>query len=111
MWSRTEHRRNSDSSLYCKPQETDETGEKGKEPETASKEQAKYLDPDRAAFVQSYLENVYDAHSITTDTSDSAVEMAESELGVEETSGNLRYVFYSHMHPHCIFAIQRTFIL
>lgn len=85
--SRNERRRNSDSSLYCKPREADETGEKGKEPETASVEQAKYLDPDRAAFVQSYLENVYDTHSMTTETSDSAVGTAESEIGVEETSG------------------------
>lgn len=85
--SRNDRRRNSDSSIYCKPREADETGEKGKKTETTSLEQAKYLDPDRAAFVQSYLENMYDTHSTTTETSDSAVGTAESELGAEETSG------------------------
>ena len=91
--SRNEHRRNSDSSLYCKPREADGTGDKMKEPETASIEQAKYLDPDRAAFVQSYLDNVPDTLSMTTETSDSAVGTAESELGLEETSG--KYSFFT----------------
>ena len=45
-----------------------------------------FLDTDKAAYVQSYLDSVHDVNSITTDISDSAFGTGPgSELGSEET--------------------------
>ena len=51
--------------------------------------QSRYLDQERLAFVQSYLENAEDARSMTTETSDSGVPGTRgtpSEFGLEDTS-------------------------
>ena len=50
------------------------------------------MDPERLAFVQSYLEKSEDTRSMTTDTSDSGVpgtHETPSEFGVEEIGGKL----------------------
>ena len=52
--------------------------------------QSRYLDQERFAFVQNYLEKAEDAQSMTTETSDSGVpgtHGAPSEFGLEDTSG------------------------
>ncbi|XP_022808330.1 uncharacterized protein LOC111345314 [Stylophora pistillata] len=90
--SGNERRRNSDSSLDCKPREADETGKNPKESEALPIDQAQQLDPDKVAFVQSYLDSVHDNHSITTEASDSAFGTGtESELGSEDTGADSRY--------------------
>jgi len=84
------HRRNSDSSLYCKAWYGEGPNERAIEPEKPVKNQAKYLDQERFAFVQSYLEKAEDARSMTTETSDSGVPGTRgtaSELGMEDTTG------------------------
>ena len=52
-------------------------------------EQTRYLDKEKMAFVQSYLERAEDAHSVKTETSDSAMGTlsAPSEFQTEEASG------------------------
>ena len=52
--------------------------------------QSRYLDQERFAFVQNYLEKAEDARSMTTETSDSGIPVtlsAPSEFGLEDTSG------------------------
>jgi len=82
------HRRNSDSNLYCKIR--DGEGPKAIEPEKPVTCRDNYLDQERLAFIQSYLETADDARSMTTETSDSGMpgtRGAPSELGMEEESG------------------------
>ena len=58
--------------------------------EGPEEQQPRYLDQERLAFVQSYLEKAEDARSMTTETSDSGMpgtNGASSELGLEETNG------------------------
>ena len=102
------HRRNSDSSLYCKEWYNErpkgriiqqeqpvinqaknlDRGRDGGE-----EEQSRYFDREKLEFVVRYLnkENTHDARSETTETSDSGItgtHDVQSELGIEETSGN-----------------------
>ncbi|PFX26307.1 uncharacterized protein LOC111329179 [Stylophora pistillata] len=89
MSSRNDRRRNSDSSLYCKQREGDEMGDSAKKSESMP---ANFLDTDKAAYVQSYLDSVHDVNSITTDISDSAFGTGpESEPGSEETGADFRF--------------------
>lgn len=87
-------RRNSDSNLYCKTLLSEVTGPR-QSPVLATRppiNQSGYMDPERLAFVQSYLEKSEDTRSMTTDTSDSGVpgtHETPSEFGVEEISGKL----------------------
>jgi len=90
------HRRNSDSSLYCKAWYGEGPNERAKQ-EKPVENQAKYLDQERLAFVQSYLEKAEDARSMTTESSDSGMPGAHgtaSELGMEDTTGTT-IVFFS----------------
>ena len=87
------HRRNSDSSLYCKAWYGEEPKERAIQPVT---NQAKYLDQERLAFVQSYLEKAEDARSMTTETSDSGMPGTHgtaSQLGMEDTTGTTKVFF------------------
>lgn len=84
------HRRNSDSNLYCKIRDVEGPKEKAIEPEKPVTCRDNYLDQERLAFIQSYLETADDARSMTTETSDSGMpgtNGASSELGMEETNG------------------------
>ena len=59
-------------------------------PEGVEEQQPRYLDQERLAFVQSYLEKAEDARSMRTETSDSGMpgtNGASSELGMEEAKG------------------------
>ena len=92
------HRRNSDSSLYCKAWYGEEPKERAIRPVT---NQAKYLDQERLAFVQSYLEKAEDARSMTTETSDSGMPGTHgtaSQLGMEDTTGTTK-VFFPQASP------------
>ena len=79
---RKRRRRNSDSDLYRKTRD-DEIKEREMEEE-------RFLGEEKYAFVQRYLENIHEAHSITTLTSDSGIKAhgAPSELGTGDISGN-----------------------
>ena len=93
------HRRNSDSSLYCKARDGEVPKERTIQPENPVLSQTKYLDQERLAFVQRYLEKAEDARSVTTETSDSGMQGthgAPSELGIDEASGNLNAICFSH---------------
>ena len=81
------HRRNSDSNLYCKALDGEMPKERTFQLEKPATRRAKYLDQERLAFVQSYLDNFEGAGSMTTETSDSGMPGtlgAPSELGMEE---------------------------
>ena len=85
-------RRNSDSYLYCKVRDGEGTKERSGQLERPAKDQARYLDQQKLAYVQDYLEKADDARSMTTETSDSGMpgtHCAPSELGMEETGGIL----------------------
>ena len=84
------HRRNSDSNLYCKTMVSEGSGQTPVITERRPVNQSRYLDQERFAFVQNYLEKAEDARSITTETSDSGIpgtHGAPSESGLEDTSG------------------------
>ena len=99
------HRRNSDSYLYCKALYNEEAKVrtiKLEKPDVSQVrhprqhlddhegERSRYLDQERLAFVQNYLENTEDSRSMTTETSDSGMPGAHgtpSEFGIEEING------------------------
>lgn len=83
---RKRRRRNSDSNLYCKAR--DEEIEKGKK-----EAEAKYLDSEKYAFVQSYLQNI-ETHSIT-ETSDSGIRTRgePSDFEMQDISGKYNLLF------------------
>ena len=64
-------------------------------------EQERFLGEEKYAFVHRYLENVHEAHSITTLTSDSGIRTprAPSELGTGDISGNYRS--FVVVRPNC----------
>ena len=89
-------RRNSDSNLYCKARDSEGTRIIQPEQLQPVTKQNKYIDPERLAYVQSYLEKAEDAQSMTTETSDSGapgIHGAPSELGMEETRGKQNAYF------------------
>ena len=84
------HRSYSDSNLYCKTMVSEGSRQAPDITERRSSNQSRYLDQERLAFVQSYLENAEDARSMTTETSDSGVpgiRGTPSEFGLEDTNG------------------------
>ena len=76
-------RRNSDSRLYCKARD-ETTAQSEREAET------RYLDAEKYDFVQSYLQNIQETHSMATETSDSGIRThgEPSDLEMQDTSGN-----------------------
>jgi len=74
------------SLLFYKALEPGETDEGTDELEISQRHKVKSMDPGKLAFVQKYLEDVQDTHSMTTEVSDSglATRTAASELGTEE---------------------------
>ena len=84
------HRRNSDSSLYCKTRYAEALKQTPVSSETPPNSQSRFLDQERLAFVQSYLEKAEDASSMVAASIDSGItgtHCTPSEFGVEETSG------------------------
>ena len=84
------HRSNSDSNLFCKTMVSEDSGQTTIITERRPTNQSRYLNQERLAFVQSYLEKAEDARSMTTETSDSGVLRTRgtpSEFGLEDTSG------------------------
>ena len=67
------HRSNSDSNLYCKTMVNEDSGQTPIITERRPTNQSRYLDQERLAFVQSYLEKAGDARTMTTEISDSGV--------------------------------------
>lgn len=84
------HRRNSDSSLYCKTPYAEAPKQTPVSSERPPNSQSRFLDQERLAFVQSYLEKAEDVRSMAAESSDSGIPGTHgtpSEFGVEETSG------------------------
>ena len=79
------HRRNSDSSLYCKTRYAEALKQTPVSSERPPNSQSRFLDQERVAFVQNYLEKGEDARSRVAETSDSGI--SGTEFMVEETSG------------------------
>ena len=79
---RERRRRNSDSSLYCKARD-ETTVQSEREAET------KHLDSEKYDFVQRYLQNIQETHSMTTETSDSGISTLgeQSDLETQYISG------------------------
>ena len=76
-----------------------EIGESKKEP-TLYLEETKYLDSEKEAFVQSYLQNIHETHSMVTETSDSGITThgAPSDLDeMEDVSGKYDLLFGSRI--------------
>ena len=84
------------SLLFYKALEPGETDEGTDELEISQRHKVKSMDPGKLAFVQKYLEDVQDTHSMTTEVSDSglATRTAASELGTEEINGKLVMLSY-----------------
>ncbi|KAJ7377992.1 hypothetical protein OS493_025308 [Desmophyllum pertusum] len=63
--------------------------ESADKPEVSQPSKPKLMDPERRAFVEKYLEDIQERHSVTTEASDSGLgtHAAASELGMEEISG------------------------
>ena len=75
-------RSNSDSSLYCKTRdEATAQSERGAE--------TKHLDSEKYELVQSYVQNIQETHSMTTETSDSGIRThgEPSDLEMQDISG------------------------
>ncbi|KAJ7369454.1 CCR4-NOT transcription complex subunit 6-like [Desmophyllum pertusum] len=87
---RERRRRNSDSDLYCKTRD-DEIGESEKESEISPGEEAKYLDFEKLAFVQNYLQNIHETHSMTTETSDSGIRTPGEPSNIEMQDITCKY--------------------
>ena len=61
--------------------------------------QSRFLNEERMAFVQNYLENTEDTRSLTTGTSDDGIasQSAPSDLALEEPGGkNKSFLFEGH---------------
>ncbi|XP_078345172.1 uncharacterized protein LOC144630676 isoform X5 [Oculina patagonica] len=87
----TSRRRHSDSDLYCKARDEEIRESKGN-PEVSVGDEARYLDSDKYAFVQSYLQNIPDeTQSMTTETSDSGIRThgAPSDIEMEDISDDI----------------------
>ena len=81
---RNRRRRNSDSSLYCKARdEANAQSEGGAE--------TKHLDSDKYKFVESYLQNIQETHSITTETTDSGIRTHFDPFDIEMQDISGRY--------------------
>ena len=83
------HRKNSDSNLYCKSQDSER-------PVKPIIHEGKDAHEQKLTFVQSNLEKAEDALSMTTETSDSGMlgtHGTPSELGMEEARGTLMLLF------------------
>ncbi|KAJ7333606.1 CCR4-NOT transcription complex subunit 6-like, partial [Desmophyllum pertusum] len=87
---RERRRRNSDSDLYCKTRD-DEIGESKKESEISPGEEAKYQDSEKLAFVQNYLQNIHETHSMTTETSDSGIRTLGEPSNIEMQDITCKY--------------------
>ena len=84
---RKRRRRNSDSGLYSKAKDED-TAQSERELET------KNLESEKCEFVQRYLQNIQETHSMTTETSDSGIRThgEPSDLEMQDISGKYNLV-------------------
>ena len=95
---RKRHRRNSDSNLYFKARD-DKFGESKKESGISLVDKTKYLDSEKEAFVQNYLQNIRETHSMVTETSDSGITThgAPSDLDeMEDISAGKYNLLFGH---------------
>ena len=104
-------RRNSDSNLYRKAQGSESTNYliQSEKPE---ENQTKYLDDERRALLQSYLENTEDVRSVTTETTDSGIPGTHgtpSAFGIEETNGKEIVFIFCSQRSLIVFQLKLPF--
>ena len=62
------------------------------------------LDIEKRMFVENYLQNIHETHSMTTETSDSGIRThgATSEIEMEDISGNYFILVMACQSPKCL---------
>ena len=62
------------------------------------------LDIEKRMFVENYLQNIHETHSMTTETSDSGIRThgATSEIEMQEISGNYFILVIACQSPKCL---------
>ncbi|KAL9959123.1 hypothetical protein ACROYT_G036209 [Oculina patagonica] len=104
----TSRRRHSDSDLYYKARDEEITGGKGV-PEISVGDEARYVDSEKYAFVQSYLQNIRDeTQSMTTETIDSGIRThgAPSDIGMEDISDDNYSVYMKDLSRDVIIELS-----
>ena len=99
---RERRRRNSDSNLYYKARE-EEVEQTENQPERALEGGAQ-LDFDKRMFVENYLQNIHETHSMTTETSDSGIRTlgTTSEIEMQDIPGNYFILVMACQSPKCL---------
>ena len=69
----------------------DEIGESKNEPGISLGEEPRYLDSEKHAFVQNYLQNIHETHSMTTETSDSGIRTLGEPSNIEMQDITCKY--------------------
>ena len=106
---RERRRRNSDSNLYYKARE-EEVEQTDNQPERAL-EGGVQLDIEKHLFVENYLQNIHETHSMTTETSDSGIRTlgTTSEIEMQDISGNYFILVMACQSPKCLADSRVTF--
>ena len=62
-------------------------------------------------FVENYLQNIHETHSMTTETSDSGIRTlgVASEIEMQDISGNYFILFMACQSPKCLVDSRVTF--
>ena len=94
--------------MYCKARD-EEIRESKKKSEISLGEKTKYLDSEKEAFVQSYLQNLRETHSMVTETSDSGITThgAPSDLDEMEDVSAGKYNLLSEVMDISQLSIKR----
>ena len=80
------------------------------QPERASEGGAP-LDFEKRLFVENYLQNIHETHSMTTETSDSGIRTlgTTSEIEMQDISGNYFILVMACQSPKCLVDSRVTF--
>ena len=69
------------------------------------------MDIEKHLFVENYLQNIHETHSMTTETSDSGIRThgATSEIEMQDISGNYFILVMACQSPKCLVDSRVTF--
>ena len=69
------------------------------------------LDIEKRLFVENYLQNIHETHSMTTETSDSGIRTlgTTSEIEMQDISGNYFILVMACQSPKCLVDSRVTF--
>ena len=69
------------------------------------------MDFEKRMFVENYLQNIHETHSMTTETSDSGIRTlgAASEIEMQDISGNYFILVMACQSPKCLVDSSVTF--